>query len=319
MAPHDASAGKVSLTRFVTTMPASPPYVLVTPARDEAATIPRTIESVIRQTIRPAEWVIVDDGSTDGTTTKIRDAASQHPWIRPLILPRRDDRSFAAVVGNTLAGIAHLRSTDHGWIGLLDADVRFEATYFEHLIDCFADDPDLGLAGGVVIDPGMPRDRFPRNRRDVPGAVQFFRRACFERIGGLKAIPEGGWDGVTCAMARLHGFNTRLVTRLVVEHLKPRNVSQGGSIRRKWQMGVRDHALGYHPLFEALKCAGRLTDPPCIAGAAAWWAGYCSATLTGRPRVLEQDLVRHIRAEQITRLRALLPAPLRRNATSQPP
>lgn len=290
-------------------MPPDPSYVLVTPARDEATTIPHTIDSVVRQTIRPAEWVIVDDGSTDGTTGLVLEAAARHPWIRPLLLPRRDRRSFAAVVENTLAGITHLRSSDHAWLGLLDADVRFETTYFERLIHCFTEEPNLGLAGGVVIDPGMPRDRFPRNLRDVPGAVQFFSTSCFGRIGGLLAIPEGGWDGVTCAMARMHGFKTRLVTSLVVDHLKPRNVSQGGGIRRKWQMGVRDHALGYHPVFEALKCAGRLTEPPCVAGAAAWWAGYCVAALTARPRVLGNDIIRHIRREQFTRIRSLLTLP----------
>lgn len=286
-------------------MQACPSYVLVTPARDEAATIPRTIASVTRQTIPPLEWVIVDDGSTDGTKELVRDAAARHPWIRPMDMPPRGSRSFAAVVENTLVGIAHLRSTDHDWIGLLDADVEFGSDYFEQLIACFEAEPRLGLAGGLVVDPGMPRDRLPRNLMDVPGAVQFFRRACFERIGGLRAIPEGGWDGVTCAMARMHGFETRLVTGLVVDHLKPRNVSQGGAIRRKWQMGARDRALGYHPLFEAMKCLGRALEPPALVGAAAWWIGYCGAALSAQPRVLENEVIRHIRGEQLERLRGL--------------
>lgn len=277
-------------------------YVLVTPVRDEEATIGRTIASVVRQTNRPAEWVIVSDGSTDRTDAIVREAAGNHPWIRLLRLEPRPGRSFAAVVHNTENGIQHLETTEYRFLGLLDSDVEFQEDYFEQIIDRFIADPKLGLAGGVVIDIGLPRDRFPRNRIDVPGAVQFFRRTCFENIGGLVPIPEGGWDGMTCAMARMHGYKTRLFTDLVVDHLKPRNIAEGNMVRRKWQMGVRDYAAGYHPLFEAVKCASRLKDPPFVIGAVAWWVGYCTAVLQRRPRVVPPDVVDYVRKEQLERL-----------------
>jgi biofilm PGA synthesis N-glycosyltransferase PgaC len=291
-------------------------YVIVTPVRDEEATIGRTIASVTAQTVPPCEWVVVSDGSTDATDTMVAMAARRHPWIRLLRLDARPGRCFAAVVHNMLRGIGHLVCGDYRYIGLLDADVRFQADYFERLISCFEADPALGLAGGVVIDPGMPRGRIPRNLRDVPGAVQFFRRECFESIGGLIPIPEGGWDGMTCAMARMRGYETRLCTDLVVDHLKPRNISQGGAVRRKWQMGVRDHAAGYHPLFETLKCLGRLGDAPFVIGAAAWWTGYMTAMLVRRPRVIPRVLVDHIRREQMRRMFPLRRAAGRGRATS---
>lgn len=111
---------------------------------------------------------------------------------------------------------------------------------------------------------------------------------------------------MTCAMARMHGYQTRLFTDLVVNHLKPRNISQGGTFRRKWQMGVRDHALGYHPLFELVKCAGRLKDQPQVIGAIAWWLGYCTALLQRRPRMVDVSVVAHIRREQMNRLWAMI-------------
>jgi len=281
-------------------------YVLVTPVRDEEATIGKTINSVIRQTLLPGEWVIVSDGSTDRTDEIIREAAAQHPWIRLLPLQPRPGRSFAAVVHNTEAGIRHLDCKDYAFLGLLDSDVTFQTDYFEQLIRRFEAESALGLAGGVVIDVGLPRDRFPRNRRDVPGAVQFFRRECFERIGGLIPIPEGGWDGMTCAMARMHGYQTRLFTDLVVDHLKPRNIHEGGAVRRKWQMGVRDYAAGYHPLFEAVKCVSRLKDPPLVVGAVAWWIGYCGALLGRRERMIPKEVLAHVRREQMQRLFRIL-------------
>lgn len=287
-------------------MNANVSYVLVTPVRDEAATIRRTIKAVLEQTVLPREWVIVSDGSRDGTDELVLDAATKHPWIRLLPLAERPGRCFAAVVHNTQAGIRHLEFRDYHYVGLLDADVTFQRDYFEQLVCRFQAYPTLGLAGGVVIDVGLPRDRFPVNRFDVPGAVQFFRRSCLERIGGLTPLAEGGWDSLTCAAARMQGFQTRLFTDLVVDHLKPRNISEGGVIRRKWQMGVRDCALGYHPAFEALKCANRLKDPPFIVGAVAWWIGFATAYMRNRPRIIDPQMVAYIRHEQGCRIRRLL-------------
>lgn len=277
-------------------------YVLVTPVRDEVATIGRTIDSVTAQRVLPREWVIVSDGSTDGTDDLIRRASEQYSWIRLLPLEPRAERSFAAVVYNTETGIHDLKCPDYRYLGLLDADIAFQSDYFDRLIRRFESELALGLAGGVVIDVGLPRDRFPRNRVDVPGAVQFFRRECLEVIGGLIPIPEGGWDGMTCAMARMNGYQTRLFTDLIVDHLKPRNISEGGVVRRKWQMGVRDYALGYHPLFEMVKCFSRMKDSPFVIGAAAWWIGYFMAMLRRRERIVPKPLMEYVRREQWKRL-----------------
>jgi len=284
-------------------MKASHQYVLVTPARDEEASIGETIESVVNQTVRPAEWVVVSDGSTDRTDEIVSAAARVHSWIRLLSLPARPQRSFAAVVHATETGVRALRGSDYEYIGLLDSDVRFQPDYFERVIQHFKASPGLGLAGGVVVDLGSRKDCLPRNRQDVPGAVQFFRRTCFEALGGLIAVPEGGWDGLTCAQARMLGYETRLLTDLVVDHLKPRNITEGSSLRRKWQMGVRDYVVGYHPLFEFLKCCGRIVDSPVLVGSVAWWVGYCCAALQRRKRLIPHDLLEFLRGEQKRRLR----------------
>lgn len=277
-------------------------YVLVTPVRDEEATIGRTIASVVQQSALPREWVIVSDGSTDATDDIVSRASVDNPWIRLVQRAPRVERSFAAVVHSTQIGIDHLEFRDYKYLGLLDSDVEFFPDYFEQLINKFRDDASLGLGGGMVIDVGLPKNRFPRNRYDVPGAVQFFRKECFESIGGLIPVPEGGWDMMTCAMARMNGYTTRLFSDLVVDHLKPRNISEGGAFRRKWQMGIRDYATGYHPVFEAVKCVSRLKDRPLVIGALAWWVGYCTAVLQRRPRVVDSAIVEYIRHEQMARL-----------------
>lgn len=284
-------------------------FVLVTPVRDEEKTIGLTIASVLAQSLRPREWVIVSDGSTDRTNEIVADASREHPWIRLVALPPRVGRDFAAVVKATEHGARSLACRDYAFLGLLDADVTFQSDYFERLIERFAAAPLLGLAGGVVIDVGTPRDRFPRNQQEVPGAVQLFRRECFESLGGLIAIPEGGWDALTCAVARMHGYETRLFTDLIVDHHKPRNISHGGLLRRRWQMGVRDYGLGYQFLFESMKCCGKIHHHPFFFGAVAWWLGYCSAMLSRRRRMVPGELVTFLRREQSLRLRRILTRP----------
>jgi len=281
-------------------------YVLLTPVKNEESTIGTTIDSVTRQSFLPTEWVIVSDGSTDQTDFIVETAAQAHPWIRLIKLPIRLTRSFSAVVQATETGVKALKSTEHTYVGLLDADIQFPPKYFEQLIGHFERNPRLGLAGGMVVDVGTSESRPPRNVQDVPGAVQFFRRTCFDSLGGLIAIPEGGWDALTCAKARMNGFETRLIPELVVDHLKPRNVSEGGIIRRKCQLGVRDYALGYHPVFEFVKCVGRITESPFMIAAVARLAGYCMAMIRRQPRLLPANLVAFVRQEQKSRLRKML-------------
>jgi poly-beta-1,6-N-acetyl-D-glucosamine synthase len=281
-------------------------YVLLTPVKNEQSTIGITIDSVLKQTLLPTEWIVVSDGSTDQTDEIVQAAAQKHPWIRLLQLPKRETRSFSAVVQATETGIKALKSTQYKYLGLLDADVRFAATYFEQLIQRFERDLQLGLAGGLVIDVGTPKNARPRNMRDVAGAVQFFRRTCFESLGGLIAIPEGGWDALTCAKARMHGFKTELIPELIVDHLKPRNISEGGAFRRKYQLGMRDYALGYHPLFEFVKCSGRIAESPFLLSAVARFTGYCAAVIRKHPRLQSPDLIAFVREEQMNRLRRFL-------------
>ena len=284
-------------------------YVLITPARNEEAFIGETLAAVNRQSVRPAEWIIVSDGSTDGTDRLVLEASAKWPWIRLVPLAPRDSHCFAAVVRATEIGLAALQTTDYEFIGLLDADVRFEPDYFARVLAAFEDSPTLGLAGGVVLDVGRPRHERPRNQMDVPGAVQFFRRECFESLGGLLAIPEGGWDALTCARARQLGYDTRLLMDLVVEHLKPRNAAKGGVFRRNWQLGARDRALGYHPLFEFIKCIARWNEAPVLAATTARALGFVSAGISGTPRLIPDDLRLFVQREQLTRLHNLLQLP----------
>jgi glycosyltransferase involved in cell wall biosynthesis len=284
------------------------PYVLVTPVRNEEKTVEETICAVLSQTVLPSEWVIVSDGSEDNTDEIVARYAAANPWIRLLRLAGRPRRNFASVVFATETGYRHLECEHYSFIGLLDADVRFQRAYIENLLSRFATDPKLGLAGGLVVDVIAGRRVNSRQHlQEVAGAVQFFRRACFEAIGSLVPLPEGGWDAITCLHARMKGFKTATFPDLIVEHLKPRNIAEGNVFRRHWQFGLREYALANHPLFEVIKCCARCMEHPVFVGALSRFAGYCWGGITRRRRMLPGPVIDFARREQLERLKRLLP------------
>jgi poly-beta-1,6-N-acetyl-D-glucosamine synthase len=279
-------------------------YVLVTPARNEQATVEITIQSVLAQTLRPREWIIVSDGSTDRTDEIVARYASAHPFISLLRLDDRGSRSFASVVFATEAGYKALKTRDYDYIGLLDSDVRFKPDYFANLIQRFEANPRLGIGGGLVLDvvQGKLIPSPPQNLKEIAGATQFFRRACFESLGGLTPIPEGGWDAITSVQARRNGYETQTFPELVVDHLKFRSGNDGHVFRRRWKMGARDYALGNDPLFQVFKCVFRAWEPPLLIGSLIRFCGYAWCALTRRARHISPELVAVIRAEQRARL-----------------
>src|SRR5919108_934529 len=171
-------------------------YVLVTPARNEAQFIGLTLESVVRQTARPARWVIVSDGSTDGTDDSVTRYAARYPWIELIRQPERADRNFAGKVRAFNAGHARLQGLDYDVIGNLDGDISFEDdNYFEIMLGKFAADPRLGVAGTPYHEGSRALyDYRFSSLEDVAGACQLFRRQCFEGIGGYRPVRGGGID-----------------------------------------------------------------------------------------------------------------------------
>ena len=278
-------------------------YVLITPVRNEESTIGTTLESVVRQTTPPKEWVIISDESTDRTDEIVQHYVAKYPFIKLLRLTRRPQRSFSSVVFATEAGIDALSNKDYDFIGLLDADIRLAETYYADIMKRFATDLKLGLAGGLVVDcVGGRRVRNKQSLTDVAGAVQFFRRECFDFLGGLVAIPEGGWDAITCVQARMRGFSTQTFPEIQVDHLKPRNAAEGNIARRFLQLGVRDYALGNHALFETVKCGYRCLEQPYLIGGALRFVGYLWCCIMRRKRMLSAEIILEIRREQLARL-----------------
>src|ERR1041384_5406293 len=233
-----------------------PAYVLITPARNEAQFLELTIQSVVQQTITPLRWVIVSDGSTDGTDDIVRRYAARYEWIELLALPERAQRNFAGKAAAVMAGYARLAGLDYGVIGNLDADTRLEKDYLESRVRKFAENPKLGVAGTPYREENATHDDSLKSRLDVSGACQMFSRECFEAIGGYPPIQSGGIDLVAVLQARAKGWETRRFDEMTCLH--HRNVGSGNEqnvFRRLLKRGRKDYLLGGDPVFEIFRCA----------------------------------------------------------------
>ncbi|MFQ5628929.1 MAG: glycosyltransferase, partial [bacterium] len=179
-------------------------YALVTPARNEEAYIEKTLQSVTTQTVLPQKWVIVSDGSTDGTDSIVQEYAQKHTFIRLIRKSCDQKRTFSSKINAFETGCEHLQSIDHDFIGMLDADVSFGPDYYEKVLDRFAQNEKLGVVGGIRYD--LVNGKFVHvlcAENSVGGPYQLFRRACFEQIGGFPAIAIGGEDAVAEIKARM--------------------------------------------------------------------------------------------------------------------
>lgn len=279
-----------------------PSYVLVSPARNEAAFIEKTIQSVIAQTHLPLRWVIVSDGSTDGTDEIVKKYQADHAWIELVRMPERKERHFAGKVHAFNAGRAKVADLDYDVIGNLDTDVSFDEGYFDFLLTKFAENPELGVAGTPFREGSFQYDYRFTSIDHVSGQIQMFRRECFEEIGGYVPIKTGGVDLVAVITARMKGWQTRTFLEGYYTHHRKMSSAKHGTLGIFFDGGRTDYTHGCDPLWELFRCCYQMTRPPVVMGGVLCLAGYFSAMLTRVERVVPADLIRFRKFEQMRRL-----------------
>ena len=281
-------------------------YVLITPARNEAAYIERTIQSVVVQTVKPVKWVIVSDGSTDRTEEIVSQYAAIHDWIELVRMPEREGRHFAGKVSAFNAGYELVRTKQYDVIGNLDGDLEFGPDCFEFLMTRFRENPRLGVAGFPFREGSAAYDFRFVSISHVSGACQMFRRECFEAIGGYTPIREGGIDLVAVITARMKGWETRTFTERVAEHLKPTQCEGKDRFKRTFRSGYHDYLMGNPLIWQFARSTYQMTNRPCVIGGGLLLTGYLWAMITRAPRPVSRDFVRFRAGEQMQRLRNIL-------------
>lgn len=275
-------------------------YVLITPCRDEAKYARRCLDSVVNQSVLPALWVVVDDGSSDETPAILAEYAARHPWIRVV---RRGDRGKRAVgpgvVDAFYAGMETIRPEDFDFLCKFDLDLDLPKGYFEILMRRMAENPRLGTCSGKPYfeEGGRLVSEKCGDEMSV-GMTKFYRVTCFQEIGGF--VREVMWDGIDCHRCRMLGWiacswddpDLRFV------HLRPMGSSQKSIFTGRMRHGFGQYFMGTSLLYMTASAVFRLWHPPYIVGGAAMWWGFVESALKGKPRYDDLEFRRFLRKYQ---------------------
>ena len=216
------------------------------------------------------------------------------------------DRHFGAKVRSFNAGLQTIRLCEYDIVGNLDADITFDPEYLAFLLQKFAEDPQLGVAGTPFVEGKETYDYRYTNIEHVSGACQLFRRQCFEEIGGYVPIKGGGVDWLAVTTARMKGWKTRTFTEKVCQHHRPMGTANANRAGAFFKLGWQDYYLGGHPFWQLFRALFQMGRKPYFIGGVLLLLGYLWASLKGVERPISQELMRFHRREQLQRLRKKL-------------
>jgi poly-beta-1,6-N-acetyl-D-glucosamine synthase len=284
-----------------------PPRILiVSPVRNEAAHIERVVRAVAAQTLAPARWMVLDDGSTDGTLELLRALEREVPFLQvleraSLLEGARDRLARAAAPRAFNAALSTDDWRQYTHVMKLDGDIELEPTYLAELLERFEADTRLGLAGGVLVEPQADGSLRPIRipEAHVHGALKLYTRACFEAIGGVQE--RLGWDTIDEVYARMRGFGARSFADLVSVHHRPIG-SADGTLRGRARHGECAYIAHFGLVWVALRALKVGRSRPFALSGLAFFYGYLRAAAVRTERVPDPDFRRFVRRELRQRL-----------------
>ena len=277
-------------------------YCLVSPARDEAAYMRRTLDTVLNQSVPPALWVIVDDGSTDDTPRILAEYAARVDYIRVVRRENRGHRSVGpGVIDAFYAGYDTIDPEEFDYICKLDLDLELPPRYFEGLMERMEAEPRIGTCSGKAYYRDAETGALISEKcgdETSLGMTKFYRTRCFQQIGGF--VRQVMWDGIDCHRCRMKGWIACSWDdpELRFIHLRPMGSSQQGIWTGRSRHGFGQYFMGTSPAYMAASALYRMTRPPLVVGGAAMGWGYLSSMLRRTPRYGEPEFRRFLRRYQ---------------------
>ena len=265
----------------------------------------QTLDSVLAQSVRPAAWIIVDDGSTDETPAILADYAARHDWIKIVTRVDRGHRAVGpGVVDAFYAGYAAINPDDYDFLCKLDLDLRLPPRYFEILMQRMQADPRIATCSGkAYIEEGEHLVNERHGDETSLGMTKFYRVSCFKAIGGF--VREVMWDGIDCHRCRMMGWVACSwdEPELRFVHLRPMGSSQQGIYTGRMRHGFGQYFMGTGFLFMAASALSRANQKPYVLGSVAMLWGWVTSALQRKPRYQDAEFRAFLRRYQA---RALL-------------
>jgi biofilm PGA synthesis N-glycosyltransferase PgaC len=282
-------------------------YALISPCRDEVGYMRRTLNSVMAQSTPPALWVVVDDGSTDGSAEVLESYRARIPYLKVVRRADRGRRSVGpGVIEAFYTGLETIRLEEFDYVCKLDLDLDLPQRYFETLMERMESNPRLGTTSGkpYFVAPGSGKlvPEFCGDETSV-GMTKFYRVQCFREIGGF--VRQVMWDGIDCHRCRMLGWIAESVdddaTRFI--HLRPAGSSQKSIWTGRVRSGYGSYFMGTAPAYFLASTIFRLPKHPVLVGSIAMMWGYFSSALRGAERYDDPEFRRFLRRYQYACLR----------------
>jgi poly-beta-1,6-N-acetyl-D-glucosamine synthase len=271
-------------------------YAVITPARDEEQNIPILADSLATQTVLPTSWIIVENGSSDGTAAVGRELEARYPWIKLV----EQHTSGPVARGGPVARAFHagMEALDQevDVVVKLDADVSMGSDYFRQILEAFEADPSLGMTSGTLLEePTEGRERFLAGD-NVWGANRAYRRECLADV--LPLEERMGWDTVDALKALACGWKVRLVRSAVFRHHRV-EASRDRTRSAAWRsQGGMAWFVGYRPLYLIAKVSFRSVKDPA---ALSMFSGYVTAAVRREARLDDKAAMAVLRDRQRVR------------------
>lgn len=275
-------------------------YVLISPCRNEAMYMRQTLELVIAQSVRPAKWIIIDDGSSDQTPQILEEFRRKIDWIEVVTRKDRGQRSVGpGVIDAFYAGYETINPDDYEYFCKLDLDLSVPPRYFEILIERMAANPRIGTCSGkaYVEHNGHLFEEWHGDETSL-GMTKFYRAACFKAIGGF--VREVMWDGIDCHRCRMNGWIACSWDELDLRflHLRPEGSSQHSVYKGRMRHGAGQYFMGTGFIYMAASAIYRIMQRPYVLGSLAMLWGWMKSGLEGRPRYQDSQFRDFIRRYQ---------------------
>jgi len=275
-------------------------YILISPCRNEADFMRQTLDSVVAQSLRPACWVIVDDGSTDATSRILDEYRQRHDWIR--VVTRRDRGQRAVgpgVIDAFYAGYETIDPDAYDYLCKLDLDLRLPTRYFEDLIRRMEADARIATCSGkAYIERNGELVSERHGDENSIGASKFYRMSCFRGIGGF--VREVMWDGIDCHRCRMRGWIAVSWDdpELRFVHLRPMGSSQVSIYVGRTRHGYGQYFMGTGLLWMIATAIYRIPEKPYVLGGLAILWGWLRSALQGKPRYDDPEFRTFLRRYQ---------------------
>lgn len=270
-------------------------YIIITPCKNEEENLQNLIQSIIKQSITPELWTIIDDGSNDRTPEIIKEIKSEYEWIKSISL-KGSQRDLTIHVSNVIKtgldfaqNFCKENNINYDFIMFLDSDMYMQDNDFlKKLLTGFEEDDKLGIASGNIQYMDVFSKLHDANSRSdtISGGEMMCRRECIEEIGGVPI--SHSWESVMRVKTILNGWKIKRFKEIKIIHTRETGSAEG--LKNGYYLkGASEYYLDLNPFIVGAKGLKYCLKRPYYLGFA-YLIGYFSSWIKRKDKTKDPEI-----------------------------